>query len=189
MNLADRLNEAFDRIVSPELLENAGIGNEIGFYIFDYPAKQELFLRQWLAALPEHLHKHCPGMCFRLVNLFQLVVDYLKKRNILEAAYTMQKAKGNAALSAALRSPLSETHLADFFVEQVEPEKQQLILLHGIGECWPLLRAHSLLNNLHSRMGYTPLIMFYPGIYDQQSLSLFSMLPAQNYYRAFRLVP
>ena len=38
-------------------------------------------------------------------------------------------------------------------------------------------------------MGHTPLVMFYPGIYDQQSLSLFGKLPAQNYYRAFRLVP
>lgn len=52
MSLADRLNSAFDRIISPELLGNAGIGNEIGFYIFDYPAEQELFVRQWLTALP-----------------------------------------------------------------------------------------------------------------------------------------
>ena len=41
MSLADRLNSAFDRIISPELLGNAGIGNEIGFYIFDYPAEQD----------------------------------------------------------------------------------------------------------------------------------------------------
>lgn len=189
MSLADRLNSAFDRIISPELLGNAGIGNEIGFYIFDYPAEQELFVRQWLTALPGHLFKRCPNLRFRMVSMFQLAVDYLKERKILEAAYAMQRSRDNAALLAALRGPLNETKLADFFVRRVKPEEQQLVLLHGVGECWPLLRSHALLNNLHSRMGHTPLVMFYPGIYDQQSLSLFGKLPAQNYYRAFRLVP
>jgi hypothetical protein len=54
---------------------------------------------------------------------------------------------------------------------------------------FPLLRAHSLLNNLHPVMGSTPLIMFYPGNYDGKSLRLFNKLKSRNYYRAFRLAP
>lgn len=38
-------------------------------------------------------------------------------------------------------------------------------------------------------MGHTPLVMFYPGRYDGQSLCLFGKLKNDNYYRAFRLVP
>jgi hypothetical protein len=33
-----------------------------------------------------------------------------------------------------------------------------------------------------------PLVMFYPGRYDGQSLRLFSKLTDDNYYRAFSLV-
>ena len=38
-------------------------------------------------------------------------------------------------------------------------------------------------------MGQTPLVMFYPGKYDGQSLRLFGKLKNNNYYRAFKLVP
>jgi hypothetical protein len=38
-------------------------------------------------------------------------------------------------------------------------------------------------------MGETPLVLFYPGIYDGQSLSLFGQIKQDNYYRAFKLVP
>jgi hypothetical protein len=52
-----------------------------------------------------------------------------------------------------------------------------------------LLRAHALLNNLHTVMGQTPLVIFYPGRYDEQSLRLFGKLKNNHYYRAFRLAP
>jgi hypothetical protein len=38
-------------------------------------------------------------------------------------------------------------------------------------------------------MGQTPLVMFYPGRYDGQSLRLFGKLKNNHYYRAFKLVP
>ena len=44
----ERLNKVVDRLVSPELLSNAGLGNEIGFYIFDYPPERELQVRTFL---------------------------------------------------------------------------------------------------------------------------------------------
>ena len=59
----------------------------------------------------------------------------------------------------------------------------------GSGSVYPLLRAHTLLNNLHAVMGRTPLVLFYPGRYDGQALRLFGILQNDNYYRAFTLVP
>lgn len=188
MNFVERLNCVVERLIAPELLHNEGIGNEIGFYIFDYPAEYELSMRRWLKALPGHLKLRAPALRFRMVNLFVLMLDYLKERHILERSFELQKGRGNVALLKALRGPLDETKIADWFVQQVRPEEYALVLLSGIGESWPLLRSHAVLNNLHARMGSTPLVMFYPGVYDQHSLSLFGRIPAQNYYRAFRLV-
>ena len=96
--------------------------------------------------------------------------------------------KGDDALLSALAAPLHASKLAKAFVEAARPEEQDLILVTGIGSAYPLLRTHNLLNNLHSLMGRTPLVLFYPGIYDGQSLRLFGSLKDNPYYRAFRLV-
>jgi Domain of unknown function (DUF1788) len=45
-----------------------------------------------------------------------------------------------------------------------------------------------LLNNLQPVMGNTPLLLFYPGRYDGQSLRLFGKLKNNNYYRAFKRI-
>jgi len=63
-----------------------------------------------------------------------------------------------------------------------------MVIMTGVGNVWPLLRSHTLLNNLHALMEETPLVMFYPGVYDGQGLSLFGCVEDRNYYRAFRLV-
>ena len=64
-----------------------------------------------------------------------------------------------------------------------------MVFISGVGSVWPLLRAHSLLNSLHPLLDQTPLVLFYPGHYDGQTMSLFGKIPSNNYYRAFELVP
>ena len=75
------------------------------------------------------------------------------------------------------------------FAEVAKPEQHDLVIVSGVGSVWPLLRSHTLLNNLQPVMGKTPLVMFYPGRYDGQSLRLFGKIKSNNYYRAFKLVP
>ena len=45
-NLEQRLNMAEDIIKQPSFRQNKGLGNEVGYYIFDYPAEQELLVRE-----------------------------------------------------------------------------------------------------------------------------------------------
>ena len=78
--------------------------------------------------------------------------------------------------------------IAKVFVEEADPKNHDLVILSGVGNAWPLLRSHNLLNNLHSLMEGTPLVMFYPGVYTGQDLQLFGRLKEKNYYRAFQLV-
>ena len=46
MTLEERLNKAEAMIQKPSFRQNKGLGNEVGYYIFDYPAEQELFVRE-----------------------------------------------------------------------------------------------------------------------------------------------
>ena len=186
--LSDRLNQVLPRITSDEFLAGKGLGNEIAFFIFDYPAEEELRIREHVSFLLEHIPKYKPGLRVKHINLFDLVIDHLKERNLLDRSLLMQKEKGDEALLKALGAPLHETKVAQVFVQAAQPDQHDLVLVSGVGSVWPLLRAHSLLNNLHHLMGNTPLVMFYPGRYDGQFLRLFQKLKNDNYYRAFKLV-
>ena len=188
-DLNERLNKILGTITAREFLNSSGIGNEIGFYLFDYPPEDELHVREHITWLIEHIPKHKPDLRVKHINLFKLVLEYLKSRNLLTPALTMQRDKGDAALKKALAGPLHENKLANVFAMAAKPEEHDLILVSGVGSVWPLLRSHTLLNNLHRIMGQTPLVMFYPGKYDGQSLRLFGKLRNNNYYRAFQLIP
>jgi len=188
-HLTERLNRILPKLVSDELLSGSGLGNEIGFYVFDYPAEDELRVREHIQFLLDHLPKSKPGLQVKHVNLFDLVIDYLKSRNLLDRAIQMQRAQGDEAVFKALSAPLHESRLAQVFADAAQPSQHDLVLVSGVGSVWPLLRSHTLLNNLHPVMGKTPLLMFYPGKYDQLTLQLFGILASKNYYRAFKLVP
>ncbi len=185
----ERLNGILPRVVSGEFLSGSGIGNEIAFYIFDYPPEEELRVREHIQFLLDHIPKQKPELRVKHINLFGFVLDYLKSRDLLEQALTMQQEKGDEALKRALAGPLHENRLAKEFAEVAQPAQHNLVLVSGVGSVWPLLRSHTLLNNLHPIMGQTPLVMFYPGRYDEQTLRLFGKLKNNNYYRGFKLVP
>ncbi len=187
--LTDRLNEILPKITSDDFLAGKGLGNEIAFYIFDYPPEEELRVRDHVRFLLEHIPKQKPDLRVAHVNLFDLIIDHLKERNLLDRSFQMQREKGDAALEKALRSPLKPEKLAQIFVDFVHPTEQDLVLVTGVGSVWPLVRTHSLLSNLHPVMKSTPLVMFYPGRYDGQSLRLFGRIKTDHYYRAFKLVP
>ncbi len=187
--LQDRLNQIPDKILSEDFLKSQGLGNEIGFWIFDYPAEDELQVRECLSFLGELLAKKHSRLKVVNVNLLQVVRDYLDQRSFTDKAIQMQKAKGDQALLKALSGPLHMDKFAPYFMEQSNAAEQDVILLTGVGSVWPVLRAHSLLNKLHALLGHKPLVLFYPGHYSGQSMSLFNRVPSDNYYRAFRLVP
>ncbi len=187
--LSGRLNQILPRVTSDTFLSGSGIGNEIAFYIFDYPPEDELRVRDYLRTLLDHIPKQKHGLRVKHLDLFDFVIAYLKSRNLLEKSIQMQREKGDEALKKALAGPLQETKMSSLFAEAAQPSQHDLVIVSGVGSVWPMLRSHTLLNNLQPVMGNTPLVMFYPGRYDGQSLRLFGKLKNNNYYRAFRLVP
>jgi len=197
--LTRRLNQILPKITSADFLSGSGIGNEIAFYIFDYPPEEELRVRAHVAFLLDQLSKKKPPLRPAHINLFDFIIAYLEERSLLAKSLELQRAKGNDALLKALKGVLNEEKIARRFGEIARPHDHDLVLVSGVGSAYPLLRAHTLLNNLHPILGQTPLVMFYPGSYDSLTLRLFGKTglsgghPADgrkpvNYYRAFRLI-
>lgn len=189
--LAERLDAIRERLDNDDFLNNRGLGNEIGFYIFDYPPQFELMVRDYLALLVGRMAKL--GRRFVHLNLFDEMLAMLQERKLLDKAFELEKKKGIDELAKALKGPLEQGRVAQHLVKKMDPSAQEFVLLSGLGQCWPLLRGHSLLNALHAHMGETPLVLFYPGRYNGLELYPFDLDTAEvapaNYYRAFQLVP
>ncbi|ASM54351.1 hypothetical protein PNIG_a2319 [Pseudoalteromonas nigrifaciens] len=190
--LHERLDEIQPKIESEDFLKNQGLGNEIGFYVFDYPPEAELTVREHLEYMTERLDKR--GRNFRSINLFEAIIELLDSRKLTERAFKVQKERGDDALFNALKGPLEQNRVAEFIASKIdfgscEKNKTEFILLHGLGSAWPIIRGHGLLNALHAKVGNVPTVLFYPGEYDGTALKPFGRIESNNYYRAFKLVP
>ncbi|MCP5213001.1 MAG: DUF1788 domain-containing protein [Hahellaceae bacterium] len=192
--LQDRLNQIPEKILRNDFLEGKGLGGDINFWVFDYAPDAELQVREYLEFLKGMLTKKHSHLKLCHINLLQCLHDYLQERGFVDKAISMQKQKGNEALMKALSGPLHMDKFAPYIVNKLFDSGDKacecdLILVSGVGSVWPLLRAHDLLNSLHSLLGHKPLVLFYPGHYSGQTLQLFNKIPSNNYYRAFTLIP
>lgn len=195
-NLADRLNQILPRITSEAFLSSEGIGNEIACYIFDYPAEAELQVRDHIKVMTDRMASHHSHLRVLHLNLLEVGMRYLQQRGLLEKVIELQATKDDAAILRALKGPFTAEKLRDFIAAEHKPAEHDLFLVSGVGSVWPMLRAHNLLNCLHTAMGKTPLVMFYPGRFDGTTLRLFGRITAATagpeakaYYRAFTLIP
>ena len=85
LSLEERLNQILPRITSREFLDSKGLGNEIGFWIFDYPPDREMEVRDFLSGtVVPALGKQLPAIRCAVVNLLALVTDLLEERNLLD---------------------------------------------------------------------------------------------------------
>ncbi|WP_293648751.1 DUF1788 domain-containing protein [uncultured Pantoea sp.] len=184
--LAYRLKQLEERISDDRFLKNQGSGNEIGFWIFDYPAQQELQVREYLAFLFKKLDKK---YTFTELNIFQVIIDMLEERKLFERICQREPELGLETLKKHLAAPLSQKKIAEYIARTVDLPSQDFVILTGLGNAWPLVRGHELMSALQDVMGFTPLLMFYPGVYSGYDLSPLAGINSRNYYRAFRLVP
>jgi hypothetical protein len=183
--LADRLNRIIPKLEDPAFLANEGIGNEIGFYIFDYPPDQELAVRDAVAMIEKHFAKSGTAR-IATVNLFDVMLDVLKGRKVLDAVLKSETTWGPKGTKSKVDPVIKKNVVAEEVLRRAG-EGFDVLLLTGVGSAYPLIRTHEVLNNLHDKLDRKPLVVFFPGEYTMQELRLFGLLDA-NYYRAFRLV-
>ena len=123
-------------------------------------------------------------------DIYKLILGILEERGYVDKCIRFEKEKGREylynAISKLLRLTTDKNLIVNKIVENT-PENS-VVFLTGIGKVYPFVRAHNVLNNLHQVFDKVPVIMFYPGNWNGQSLSLFGTISDGNYYRAFPLI-
>jgi len=185
-NTQERLNKIKDKVKDPDFLACKNLGGDISYHIFDYPPEDELDVREGLKLTLSSLQKS--GVTVQVINIFELVLDMLKDKKLLAKVINIEQTQGSEKMLSKLKPMIKKEKIAKEITRRVEATSQA-IFLTGIGSVYPLIRSHEILNNLHAYVDDKPLVVFFPGKYDMQSLKLFNCLADNNYYRAFKLVP
>ncbi len=189
-SIHERLDMILPKLLDNRFRENKGLGNEIGFYNFDYDPKDELIVREHIAFLKKKVSNENNSITIREFDLFNIVIEIIENKGYLEKVFAMESEKGTSSILTPIKNTLRLTQKNDLVVDYIRSriEPNDVVFLTGVGKVWPIIRSHSVLNNLHAVVDHVPLIMFYPGTYSGQDLNLFDELSDQNYYRAFTLV-
>lgn len=188
--LEERLNKVEEMIARPSFRENKGLGNEVGYYIFDYPSKDELTIRSRVEYIRKKYEDSSDGFQVVVFDLYDIMIEILKEKGYLEKCFELERNKGLDRVIRAVGNTLRITDADSLIVKYIQERTpdNSVVFIIGIGKCYPLLRSHTVLNNLHQVIDQVPVVMFYPGKYDGQELILFGEVKDDNYYRAFKLV-
>ena len=188
------LNQRLD-LIEPKILEKnfrtgRGTANEVNFWIFDYPPEDELAVRSYVDSLVGRINGKQEDIHIKIFDLYNLLLDVLREKNYLDKVKKMEVDKGSSEIINPLKRTLRLTEDDDMIIkkiaENLTPEKD-VIFITGVGKAWPIIRSHTVLNNLHSKVDKNPLVMFFPGEYTDE-LKLLDDISDGNYYRAFKLI-
>ena len=189
---AQNLEEDFARLRAklsdPMFLANKGIGNEVGFFVFPYDAAREDEVRARTAELVS-LSDEGRLPC-RIVHrdLWDVFLQICEQRRILDKIPDLERRRG----SRALLERLQKIATPEAFVQAMDYEPHEpghdVLLVTGVGRVYPIVRAHSILENAQHVFADVPVVLLYPGKYDGAQLHLFNSISDGNYYRAFNLL-
>lgn len=183
-DLKERLDNLKLEIQKPEFLEGKGLSNEVNIRIFCYDPAEEMVVRYFVEQMVVDQSLNCHLIeC----NLYKLFLEICDEKRITKGAGPMEQKKGKKYLIQQIqRFANNKTFVAKM---QYEPhELGDVLLLTGVGEVFPFMRVHSLLEALQPEFPDVPILVMYPGTYDGRSLKLFDKMPANPYYRAFNII-
>jgi len=188
VDLGKQEEHLFAVLSGKRFLQMEGLGNEVPFFIYPYPPEDALAVAQLKKRIKNKLsHK---GIRVHEINLYDLSVEILKDRGVWERVLAAEPDQDKADFRELLQGMLDpQLHLAPAIRTKIANEDFDILFLTGIGEVFPFIRSHNVLNNLQSVVTGKPMLMFFPGRYEQSdtlgsSLVLFGRLKDDQYYRA-----
>lgn len=191
LTIEEKLSRIEPLIKNPSFLENKGLSNEVGYYVFDYDPKDELKVRDEVAHLKNKINSN-ENYSFKIFefDLYEIIIEILESKGYLDKVFTFEEKKGRDFTKKAIVNLLKLDLDSNLIVNYILERKQDnsVIFLTGAGKAYPILRSHNVLNALHQQLDDVPVILFFPGTYSGTDLTLFNTLHSKNYYRAFQLI-
>ena len=189
--IKERFQHLLSVISSERFLQKQGLGNEVPFFICPYRPEESNEMERLQKQLINKLSQS--GVRVLAINLYDLSHEILKENGDWEWYLAEETKMPKDELKEDLQSILDiESVLTPAIADRMQEAEFDVIFLSGVGEVFPYIRSHNILNNLQSTAKNQPTIMFFPGSYTHTlaagaSLDLFNRLHDDKYYRAFNI--
>lgn len=204
--LANRFDHLIQVIGGERFLQMRGLNNDLPFYICEFRANEAFEMqrmqRQLISSLANLSVACLGGRGVRVlnINLYDLSIELLQARagssdgsRLWDEVLTVEPEVEKDNLLELMQNVLGvEDCLIPVIGERLQQSDFDVLFLSGIGEVFPYIRSHNVLNNLQSTAKDKPTVMFFPGEYRHSrgqgaSLELFGLLHDDKYYRAFNI--
>ena len=188
----ERAEHLYRVITSERFLTKQGLGNEVPFFICPFPAEEGLTMIEDRLDLIERIGH--AGVTALDLSLYDISLGLLEERGILDDVLAAEPEMEKSELRELLQGVLDvHEHLIPKIAEAIAAQPHDVIFLSGVGEVYPYIRSHNVLNNLQSTAKDKPTVLFFPGNYTHStatggSLDLFGLLHDDKYYRAFNIL-
>ena len=189
--IQERFQHLLAVISGQRFLKKQGLGNEVHFFICPFKPEEDVEMERIQRQLVTQLEQ--VGVRVLEINLYDLSVEILKSRGIWEQVLAVEPTISKDELKELLQGVLDpEAHLIPAIAGKIRDAEFDVMFLAGVGEVFPYIRSHNVLNNLQSTAKEKPTVMFFPGKYTHSiesgaSLDLFGKLHDDKYYRAFNI--
>lgn len=189
--LGEQFQHLLELIGSERFLKMQGLGNEVPFFICPFKPENAVEMERIQRQLTNRLAPL--GVQVLNINLYDLAVECLKESGDWEWYLENEAGMSKQELKEDLQGILdSQDMLIPAIAKKMASAEFDVMFLSGIGEVYPYIRSHNVLNNLQSTAKHKPTVMFFPGEYTHSlengaSLDLFGRLHDDKYYRAFNI--
>ncbi len=186
---ARQFENLFSIMSHEKFLNMEGLGNEVPFFIHAYDIREQNEIYEHIHLISKRLTT--AGVETKLIGLYDMVLDILGETGSLEDVFDLEQESSKKELKETFSTLFNQDEIKSYFTSKLREGDQQIVMIYQVGEVFPFLRTHDILNQLQSIVTDTPLVVFFPGEYVMSKsvgfhLNLFGKFSGP-YYRAFRL--
>jgi len=189
LTITQRITELKLQLSSVNNLNKNKTAGDLKFYIFDYDPIDEMRVRE------EVIKAKNANSEIAFFDLYEMMIEIINENGYLDTIKTLEQEYEKDLLLHEVFQPMlaleqTGNAILDKFAKSVDDDGNHIVLITGVGKSFPIIRSHTILNNLQSIFKKNPVVMIYPGKFSARKghLKLFDRLDDDNYYRAFPII-
>lgn len=174
---------------SDRFLKMEGLSKEVPFFIYHFPPAWAADVEAMRDRVQTRLQTD-DGRRVVEVNLYDVAVGLLRARGVWERVLSLEPTMEKAEFREVLQGMLDpHDHLAPAIRSQLDASPSDVVFLTGLGEVFPFIRTHTVLENLQSVVTGRPMLAWFPGTYEfthssGHQLRALNLSASDSYYRA-----
>ena len=185
--IIDDFEQIFTQVTTEKFLSMQALGGEEPFFLYSFDPIVQDIVSSETKRLKKRVEQQ--GHSVLVINLFDLIIKMLEDRGMLEKVLSKEQSLSKDKLLKTLQNMLDvETKIMPEIQKLVDEQKTSMVLIEGIGEVYPYIRSHTIINNLQKVIVDRPTLLFFPGKFDGHKLVLFNKVHDDNHYRAFNII-